>query len=46
MYAKVIVEIGAKKLDKTFMYRVPSSLMNKIGVGYRVKLPFGNISLE
>ena len=46
MYAKVIVEIGAKKLDKTFMYRVPSSLMNKIGVGYRVKVPFGNRSLE
>lgn len=46
MYAKVIVEIGAKNVDQTFFYRVPLEYKNKINIGYRVKVPFGNRELE
>jgi primosomal protein N' (replication factor Y) len=46
MYAKVIIEIGAKNLDKTFIYRVPSIYQDIIDVGYRVKVPFGKQILE
>ena len=46
MYAKVIVEIGAKNVDKTFTYIVPSSIENKIKIGARVKVPFGRQLLE
>ena len=46
MYAKVIVEIGVKKVDKLFTYIVPSKYIDKIKVGMRVKVSFGRMYLE
>lgn len=46
MYAKVIVEIGVKAVDKMFTYLVPSNIRNIIKVGARVKVPFGRQFLE
>ena len=46
MYIDVLVELKAKKLDKTFTYSVPSILINKISVGKRVLVPFGRQKLE
>ena len=46
MYINVLVELKAKKLDKTFTYSVPSSLVDKIEVGKRVLVPFGKQKLE
>ena len=41
MYAKVIVEIGVKNVDREFVYQVPSSMIDDIKVGCRVKVSFG-----
>ena len=46
MYAKVIVEIGVKSVDKMFTYSVPKEFQNQIQVGERVKVPFGHQILE
>lgn len=46
MYAKVIVEIGVKNVDKTFTYIIPPNIQNKIKVGARVKIEFGRQLLE
>ena len=46
MYARVIVEIGVKAVDKMFTYLVPIRFRNFIKVGARVKVPFGNRVLE
>ena len=46
MYAKIIVEIGVKAVDRLFTYLVPINLRNKIKVGARVKVPFGKQILE
>ena len=46
MYIDVLVELKAKKLDKTFTYRVPSSLINDVKIGKRVLVPFGRQKLE
>ena len=46
MVAKVIVEVGAKSVDKTFDYLVPPKIQDKIKVGARVKVPFGHQHLE
>ena len=46
MYAKVIVGIGVKNVDKMFTYIVPDELKNKIKIGTRVKVPFGHQTLE
>ncbi len=46
MYAKVIVEIGVKAVDKMFSYSVPDDLSSRIQVGMRVKIPFGHQTLE
>lgn len=46
MYIDVLVELKAKKLDKTFTYNVPSNLINKIEIGKRVIVPFGKQKLE
>ena len=46
MYAKVIVEIGVKKVDRLFTYIVPSKYIDKIKVGMRVKVSFGKMYLE
>lgn len=41
LYADIIVDISHEKLDKTFQYRVPDSLRDKVEVGMRVAIPFG-----
>ena len=46
MYIDVLVELKAKKLDKTFTYHVPSNLEASINVGKRVLVPFGRQKLE
>ena len=46
MYASVIVEIGAKNVDRTFTYRIPSDMVGKVKIGARVKVSFGRQLLE
>ena len=42
MFAKVIIEYATKELDKTFIYKIPTNLLNKIKVGMKVSVPFGS----
>ena len=46
MYADVLVELRAKKIDNTFTYLIPSNLKDKVKVGIRVLVPFGRQTLE
>ena len=41
-YADVVVDISHEKLDRSFQYRVPEELSEKIRAGSRVWIPFGN----
>ena len=40
--AKVAVEAATFSFDKTFDYRVPAELADKVKIGCRVVVPFGN----
>ena len=42
IYADIIVDISHEKLDRAFQYRVPERLRDKLAVGMRVSIPFGN----
>ena len=42
LYADIIVDISHEKLDKTFQYRVPNALRERIEPGMCVVVPFGN----
>ena len=42
MFAKVIIEYATKELDKTFIYKIPNNLLDKIKVGMKVSVPFGS----
>ena len=46
MYAEVLVQYGSKSLDRVFTYKVPESLIDKIKVGMKVSIPFGNQSIN
>ena len=46
MYADVLVEYGAKALDKTFTYIIPDKLKNDLKVGMKVIVPFGNTTIN
>ncbi len=46
MTVEVLVEIKSKQIDKTFTYKVPDNLKDKIQVGKRVFVPFGRQKLE
>lgn len=46
MYAKVIIEIVVKNVDKMFTYVVPDNMKEDIKVGCRVKVKFGSMVLE
>ena len=46
MYIKVLVELSAFNIDKTFTYHVNDDLIDKIKVGIRVLVPFNNQKLE
>lgn len=44
-FAEVIVEITAKKLDRIFHYSIPPTLSDRLHIGSRVVVPFGNRTL-
>ena len=48
MIAKVIVDNRAKATDKAFDYLIPDDLVELVGVGTRVIVPFskGNTEIE
>ena len=46
MQANVLVEINAKKLDKTFTYHIPKNLESDVMIGKRVRVPFAKKYLE
>ena len=46
MKVDVLVEIKAKGIDQTFTYLVSKELEDKIKIGIRVLVPFGNQKLE
>ena len=46
MYIKVLVELSAFNIDKTFTYHVSDYLKDKIKIGIRVLVPFNNQKLE
>ena len=46
LFAKVIVEIGVKNVDKMFTYLIPEKFQKDIQIGARVKVPFGHQNLE
>ncbi len=46
MIASVLIEYNVKSLDKTFDYKIPESLKNKIRVGNKVLVPFGKSFVE
>lgn len=41
MYANIIIDISHEKVDKTFQYRIPETLLGKIQAGVQVWIPFG-----
>ncbi|MDD3279782.1 MAG: primosomal protein N' [Lachnospiraceae bacterium] len=42
IYADIIIDISHEKLDRTFQYIVPESLLEKVSIGTQVQIPFGN----
>ena len=42
LYADIIVDISHEKLDKTFQYRVPERMRDRLEPGACVMIPFGN----
>lgn len=45
-YANVIVDISHEKLDKTFQYKIPERMQDKLQLGMQVYIPFGNRNLK
>ncbi len=41
LFADVIVDISHEKLDRTFQYKIPSSMEEDVFVGIPVQIPFG-----
>ena len=41
-FAKVIIDISHEKVDRSFEYKIPASLMGKLAPGMCVNVPFGN----
>ena len=42
MIAEIIINTSAKKLNRTFDYKVPKELEEQIMIGSKVLVPFGN----
>ena len=40
-FAQIIIDISPEKVDRTFDYRIPPQLEDRISVGVLVKIPFG-----
>jgi len=45
-YAEIIVDVSTKKLDRTFHYRVPEQMADRLVEGMRVIVPFGRRTVE
>ena len=45
-YAEVIVDIATEQVDRVFTYRIPEAMEDRIGPGYRVRVPFGHREKE
>ena len=45
-YANIIVDIFNEKLDKTFQYRIPEVMKEKLKLGMQVLVPFGTRSIK
>lgn len=41
-YANIIIDISQEKLDRTFQYRIPEQLQDRLAPGMQVQVPFGN----
>lgn len=46
MYAEILIEYPTKKIDKYFTYKIPSTLQDTINIGMKVKVPFGNKTIN
>lgn len=46
MYAKIIIEYGAKAVDREYTYIIPNKYKDIIKVGHRVLVPFNNRQIE
>ena len=46
MYAEVLVQYGAKALDREFTYIIPKYLQEELKVGMKVLVPFGNTTIN
>jgi len=46
MYAEVLIEYPTKKIDKFFIYKIPSHLIGVINIGMKVKVPFGTKTIN
>ena len=46
MYASVLIQYGAKSLDKVFTYHIPDNLADKVSVGMRVSVPFNKKNIN
>lgn len=40
-FARIIIDISHEKVDRTFDYRIPARLLEKVAVGSLVTIPFG-----
>ena len=45
-YANIIVDIFNEKLDKTFQYRIPEEMKEKLTLGMQVYVPFGKRNIK
>lgn len=45
-YANIIVDISHEKLDKTFQYRIPERMKEKLVLGMQVYVPFGTRKMK
>ena len=41
LFADIIVDITSDKLDRTFQYRIPDTLKDRLCIGSEVIVPFG-----
>ena len=41
IYADIIIDISVEALDRSFQYRIPESLRDKVCAGSKVNIPFG-----
>ena len=41
IYADIIIDISVEALDRSFQYRIPENLRDKVSAGSKVNIPFG-----